>query len=476
MPSLPRVDWATWSRLLPAGLTISLLGALETLLASVVADSLTGDRHNSDRELVGQGIGNFVAGVFGGIAGTGAIVRTNVNIRAGGTTRLAGMIHALVLVAVMMVLAPLVGTVPLVVLAGVLTMTAIGMFEWEPLKLLPKTPLPDALVMMTTMIITVVSDLITAVLAGFALAGFLFVYRMSELGVTNMLTAGRPGKISPEDAESLRKHRIVAYDIEGPLFFGAAKNFVRDIEQQSNFRVIILNMENVPVIDTTGALALEDIVDRLNRDRKKLIIAGMRKEVRAVLHRLGVSQKIGVGHFAGDLRRAIRDAVAHVTGERERLLLGSFLHQDLIMLDVKAETKEELFKKMADRAERAGFVADKAAFERDLWEREEAGSTGLANGVAIPHSRSGSAGRMVILVARLSEPIPYETLDNQPVRMVFMIAASQDDDAYLRILSLLAKSLNSPGVTERLLAAPTTHDLYDLLAHEIEHETDPKGR
>jgi fructose-specific phosphotransferase system IIA component len=235
-------------------------------------------------------------------------------------------------------------------------------------------------------------------------------------------------------------------------------------------------MENVPVIDTTGALALEDIVDRLNRDKKKLIIAGMRKEVRAVLHRLGISQKIGVGHFAGDLRRAIRDAVAHVTGERERLLLGSFLHQDLIMLDVRAETKEDLFKKMADRAERAGFVADQAAFERDLWEREEAGSTGLANGVAIPHSRSGSAGRMVILVARLSEPIPYETLDNLPVRMVFMIAASQDDDAYLRILSLLANLLNTPGVTERLLAAPTTHDLYDLLAHEIEHETDHKGR
>jgi fructose-specific phosphotransferase system IIA component len=291
-----------------------------------------------------------------------------------------------------------------------------------------------------------------------------------------MLVAGRPGKISPEDAELLHKHKIIAYDIEGPLFFGAAKNFVRDIEQQSNFRVIILNMENVPVIDTTGALALEDIVDRLNRDRKKLIIAGMRKEVRAVLHRLGISQKIGVGHFAGDLRRAIRDAVAHVTGEGERLLLGSFLDQDLIMLDVRARTKEELFDRMADRAQRAGFIADKAAFERDLWEREEAGSTGLANGVAIPHSRSGSAGRMVILVARLSEPVPYESLDNQPIRLVFMIAASQDDDAYLRILSLLAKSINSPGVTERLLAAPTTHDLYDLLAHEIENETDTKGR
>jgi len=469
-PGLPSLEWSVWSRLIPAGLTISLLGTLETLLASVVADSMTGDRHNSDRELIGQGIGNFVAGMFGGIAGTGAIVRTNVNIRAGGTTKLSGMIHALILVAIMMVLSPYVSAVPLVVLAAVLTMTAVGMFEWEPLRLLPKTPAPDAVVLLLTMVITVIADLITAVLAGFALAGFLFVYRMSELGVTNLLVANRAGLLKPDDLERLRKHRIIAYDIEGPLFFGAARNFVREIERESSYRVIILNMQSVPVIDTTGALALEDIVDRIRRDKKKLIIAGLRKEVRTVLHRLGVSQKIGVGNFAGDLRRAIDYAAAYAMGQADRMHLGTYLNQDLILLDVEATSKEELFALMAERAEREGYVSDLASFSRDLWEREESASTGLTNGVALPHSRSGSAGSVVVIAARLREAIPYETLDGKPVRLVFMIAASQDNDVYLHLLSLLARALGKAGVIDALLTAESPHDMYDILAHEIDHE------
>jgi mannitol/fructose-specific phosphotransferase system IIA component (Ntr-type)/anti-anti-sigma regulatory factor len=373
----------------------------------------------------------------------------------------------------MMLFAPYVSAVPLVVLASVLTMTAIGMFEWEPLRLIPKTPLPDAIVLILTMVITVVADLITAVLAGFALAGFLFVYRMSELGVTNLLSSNRTGVLDPEDLERMRKHKIVAYDIEGPLFFGAARNFVREIERESSFRVIILNMTSVPVVDTTGALALEDIVDRLRRDKKKLIIAGLRKEVRTVLHRLGVSQKIGVGNFAGDLRRAVDYAVAHVTGQAERVHLGTYLSQDLILLDVEAESKEELFKLMAGRAAREKYVTDIVAFSRDLWEREESASTGLTNGVALPHSRSGSAGKVVVIAARLKSPLEYETLDGKPVRLVFMIAASSENDIYLRLLSMLAGAIGKTGVIDALLAADTTHDFYDILAHEIDHEDHP---
>ena len=386
-PHLPSVDWKTWSRLFPAGITISLLGTLETLLASVVADSVTGDRHNSNRELVGQGIGNFIAGMFGGIAGTGAIVRTNVNIRAGGVTKLSGIIHGIVLLVVMMALAPLVSMIPLVVLAGVLMMTAVGMFEWEPLRLLRKTPVADALVLVATMMITVIADLITAVLIGFALAGFLFVYKMSELGVTNLLEGKQTKRLSPEQEALLRLHRIVAYDIEGPLFFGAARNFVKEIEAEFDYRIVVINMENVPVIDTTGALAIEEIVDRLNRDEKKVIIAGMRKEVRTVLHRLGISAKIGIGNFAVDFHQAVQYAVSHASGKEERVHLGRFLTPDLVMLDVQAASKKELFSKMVARAYRKGYVLDRDVFLKDLWEREEMASTGMQKGVAIPHSR-----------------------------------------------------------------------------------------
>lgn len=467
VPRLPSVDWKTWSQLFPAGLTISLLGALETLLASVVADSMTGDRHNSNRELVGQGTGNFVAGLFGGIAGTGAIVRTNVNIRAGGVTKISGMFHGIVLLGVMLFLAPLVGSIPLVVLAGVLMMTAVGMFEWEPLKLLPKTPAPDAVVMVTTMAITVVADLITAVLVGFALAGFLFVYRMSELGVTNLLEEKHPKRIPPAQEEALRKHKIIAYDIEGPLFFGAAKNFVKEIEEDFDYRVIVINMENVPVIDTTGALAIEDIVDRLNRDRKRVIFAGVRREVRSVLHRLGVTSKIGIGNFAADLPRALHYAVSYAGGETARMHLGEFLTPDLIMTGVKASTKRELFAKMVERAYRKGYVRDRAKFLQDLWEREDSASTGLQKGVAVPHARSGSAGKMVIAVARLATPVEYETLDGSLVDLVFMIASAADDDRYLQTLSLLAKTLREPGVLESIRAARKGEEIYDILAHEF---------
>lgn len=467
VPSFPDNDWKTWSKLFPAGLTISLLGALETLLASVVADSVTGDRHNSNRELVGQGIGNFVAGLFGGIAGTGAIVRTNVNIRAGGVTKLSGMFHAVVLVVVMLLLASLVATVPLVVLAGVLMMTAIGMFEWRPLKLLPKTPRPDAIVMVATMVITVLSDLITAVLVGFALAGFLFVYRMSELGVTNLLDEKHADRLPNEQEETLRKHKIVAYDIEGPLFFGAAKNFVKEIEQESDYKIIILNMESVPVIDTTGAVAIEEIVDRLNRDKKKIIIAGLRKEVRIVLHRLGITQKIGVGNFAVDMHRATQYAVSYASGQAERVHLGRYLAQDLIMLDVNVASKEELFARMAARAFKLGYVSNKAEFLKGLWEREEAGSTGFENGVAIPHAFTGSAERIIVIIARLAEPIAYETLDGKPVSLVFMITAP-DQNEYLRTLSLLAKMLKNPGIIEQLHAASEPHEVFDILAHRAE--------
>ncbi|MEO8168665.1 MAG: SulP family inorganic anion transporter, partial [bacterium] len=468
LPHFPANDWQTWSKLFPAGLTISLLGALESLLASVVADSVTGDRHNSNRELMGQGIGNFVAGLFGGIAGTGAIVRTNVNIRSGGVTKISGMFHALVLIVIMMSMAQVVATIPLVVLAAVLMMTAIGMFEWEPLKLIPKTPRPDALVMIATMSITVISDLITAVLAGFALAGFLFVYRMSELGVTNLLDETHANRLPSEEEDALRKHKVVAFDVEGPLFFGAAKNFVNEVEQASDFKVIILNMESVPIIDITGALAIEGIVDRLNRDKKKLIIAGLRKEVRIILHRLGITQKIGVGNFASDMHRATAYAVSYASGEAERIHLGKYLTPDLVMLDLNVKSKEELFTRMVERTYKYGYLNNKADFLKELWEREEAGSTGFDQGVAIPHSRSGSAGKIIITFARLVKPIPYETIDGSAVDLVFMIAAHDQTNEYLQTLGLLAKTLKRPGVSEHLRTAEKVHDVFDILTNEFE--------
>ena len=138
------------------------------------------------------------------------------------------------------------------------------------------------------------------------------------------------------------------------------------------------------------------------------------------------------------------------------------------MLDVKARNKEDLLTQMVERAYKHGFIGNKAAFLKDLWEREQSASTGLDRGIAIPHSRSGSAGSVVIAIARLAAPIEYETLDGKPVDLVFMIAASDDTKEYLQTLSLLAKSLKKPGLIEHLKRIETEHEMFDLLAHELD--------
>ncbi|NUN70239.1 MAG: SulP family inorganic anion transporter, partial [Bacteroidetes bacterium] len=247
-PELPSIDWETWQKVVPAGFTISLLGAIETLLASVVADNATNSRHNSNKELIGQGIANFTAPFFGGVAGTGAIVRTMVNIRAGAKTRLSGIIHGLVLVVVMLFLGDLAASIPLAALAGVLMMTAAGMFETEPMRLIPKSPLPDSVVMLTTIAITVLVDLITAVEVGMVMAAFLFVHRMSELGMVSANDMNSDSRLTLDDEtrQKLEQHKIMIYDIEGALFFGAARSFVDNLEKNFDVNVVILDIENVP--------------------------------------------------------------------------------------------------------------------------------------------------------------------------------------------------------------------------------------
>ncbi len=138
------------------------------------------------------------------------------------------------------------------------------------------------------------------------------------------------------------------------------------------------------------------------------------------------------------------------------------------MLDVKGENKEDVLMQMADRAFKEGFVKDKAAFLKDLWEREESASTGLQDGIAIPHSRSGSAGSVMIVIARLATPVEYETLDGSPVDLVFLIAASEDTQEYLQTLSLLARSLKKPGLVAHLRSMKTVHEMFDFLAHELD--------
>ncbi len=467
IPSLPHIQWETWQKVIPAGFTISLLGAIETLLASVVADNATNTRHNSNKELVGQGIGNFVAPFFGGVAGTGAIVRTMVNIRAGAKTKLSGIIHGVILIVVMLFLGGLASHIPLAALAGVLMMTAIGMFEVEPIQLIPKSPLPDSVVMLATIAITVFVDLITAVEVGMVMAAFLFIHRMSEMGMVVQSDLNDSFNATMDDTkrELLEKNKIIIYDIEGPLFFGAARSFVDSIEKNFDVNVIILDIENVPIMDTTGALALENIVHKLYSDNKKLLIVGIRPKVREILYDLGVTKKIGIGNFIPTMDEAVKYSIDIVNNNIVHEHLASFIPENLIMMDVAAKSKEELFLTMIARAAKTGVIKNKAEFLQSVVERELQMPTHIGKGVAVPHGRVKSEKEEIIVIfARLSEEIIYEEKTGEKVKFVFLVSTGTNEKEYLTALRMIAKNIQNDAIYKRLLSAKNQSEVHHIFS------------
>ncbi|MDP1678055.1 MAG: SulP family inorganic anion transporter [Bacteroidota bacterium] len=467
IPSLPHIQWETWQKVVPAGFTISLLGAIETLLASVVADNASNTRHNSNKELVGQGIGNFVAPFFGGVAGTGAIVRTMVNIRAGAKTKISGIIHGVILIVVMLFLGGLASHIPLAALAGVLMMTAIGMFEVEPIQLIPKSPLPDSFVMLTTIAITVFVDLITAVEVGMVMAAFLFIHRMSEMGMVVQSDLNDSFNASMDDAkrEILEKNKIIIYDIEGPLFFGAARSFVDTVEKNFDVNVIILDIENVPIMDTTGALALENIVHKLYTDNKKLLIVGIRPKVREILYDLGVTKKIGIGNFIPTMDEAIQYSIDIVNNNIAHEHLASYISENLIMIDVSAKSKEELFLTMIARAAKTGVIKNKSEFLQSVVERELQMPTNIGKNVAVPHGRVKSEKEnIVVIFARLAEEIIYEEKTGEKVKFVFLVSTGTNEKEYLTALRMIAKNIQNDAIYKRLLTARNESEIHHIFS------------
>jgi len=462
MPSWPKASWEAWHRAIPAGFTIAILGCLETMLASVVVDSATNTEHNSNRELVGQGVGNSVAAIFGGIAGTGAIVRTMINIRSGGSTKLSGVICGLILLAVVLFLGKLAGAIPLAALAGVLMMAAWGMFEWEPLRMMRRVPASDTLVMLTTMMVTVFSDLISAVLIGMVLAAVLFIHRMGRLG---MLAEPEHelSRLSPDTRELMRRHRISVCSVEGPLFFGAVKTFSREITQSSP-DILILDMKGVPVIDLSGAQAIGSVVGRMAARGKRVLISGMRQEARRVLHQLGIVQRIGADSFPDDLAKAADYAIS--LAQDRPPSLADYFKDDLVLLDAEAGSKKELFEEVARRAVDKGYVLDGQAFLDNLWRREQDSPTSLGHGVAIPHSRSGAASdEVVVAFIRLKRPVSdYEGIDGRPVELVLMISAGDNVQGYLRVLKLITMAVGREENRRRLMEAETVGQVLEVFA------------
>ncbi|MEU7963070.1 SulP family inorganic anion transporter [Streptomyces sp. NPDC049097] len=286
LPSLSFLDLGSLGTLLAPAVAVAALAALESLLSASVADGMTvGQQHDPDRELFGQGLANIAAPLFGGVPATGAIARTAVNVRTGAGSRLAALIHAAVLAVIVFAAAPLVSKIPLAALAGVLLATAIRMVEVGSLKAMAKATRSDALILALTALATLALDLVYAVIIGLVVAGGLALRAVAKQARFDQVPLDR-GNHSVEEHALLAEH-IVAYRIDGPLFFAAAHRFLLELTEVADVRVVILRMSRVSTMDATGALVLKDAVQKLHRRGILVLASGIRAGQRRVLDSVG---------------------------------------------------------------------------------------------------------------------------------------------------------------------------------------------
>ena len=305
--SIPSISFATFRAVLPDAITIAILAAIESLLCAVVADGMTGDKHYSNTELVGQGTANIASALFGGIPATGAIARTATSIKAGAKTPLAGIIHAFVIVLFVVFLAPLASYIPLASLAGILIVVSWDMSHMRMFIRMFRAPKSDLAVMLVTFILTVVADLTVAVQFGMILAALLFMKRMSD--VTNMekVTEDFDDENDPESVDNLQIPKgVEVYEIDGPFFFGVADKFSDELGRaEANPKVIIIRMRHVPAIDATGMFALESFIKISNKKGTQVVLSGVKRTPRRSLIKMGIAKLIGTKNITDSMDKSI---------------------------------------------------------------------------------------------------------------------------------------------------------------------------
>jgi SulP family sulfate permease len=316
--SLPSVSLAQGRELVGPALTIAALGAVESLLSAVVSDGMIGGRHRSNMELVAQGVANIVTPLFGGIPATGAIARTATNVKSGGRTPVAGIVHALTLLTITLFFGRLAGVIPLATLAAIVLWVAYRMAEWRVFKNELSAPKSDAIVMVATFLLTVLVDLTTGIGVGMVLAAFLFMKRMAE--VTNVTLVSREIQdTSPSVDHSGAIYRrkvppgVEVYEINGPFFFGAAEKFKDTLSEVSRKpKVLIVRMRHVPAIDSTAMHALRDLVRRTRKDRTLVLLSDVHSQPLLALERSGLLEELGADCLFGDVDEALAAARTHL--------------------------------------------------------------------------------------------------------------------------------------------------------------------
>ncbi len=312
--ALPAINWEVIKKLISPAITIALLGAIESLLSAAVADGYIGDRHNSNQELIGQGIANIVTPIIGGIPATGAIARTMANINNGGKTPIAGIVHAVVLLLIFLFLMPLAQYIPMSCLAGVLVIVSYNMSGWRTFREMFNNPKSDVSVLLTTFLLTVIFDLTYAIEYGLILACLLCMRRMAETTQVSVII----DEIDPNaetDADTHEEHLAVpegveVYEINGPYFFGIANKFEEMMADLGNDRpkVRIIRMRKVPFIDSTGLHNLENLISMSKKENIKVILSGVNEKVQSVLIKNHFDTKIGNANICSNINIALERA------------------------------------------------------------------------------------------------------------------------------------------------------------------------
>ena len=298
-PQMPTIMLTHLGDMITSALTLAALGSIDSLLTSLVADNITRTHHKSDRELIGQGIGNTIAGLFGGLPGAGATMRTVVNVKAGGLTPISGALHAVILLAIVLGAGGLAANIPKAVLAGILVKVGVDIIDWDYLKRIRTLPKTGIFLMLTVLLLTVFVDLIIAVSVGMVIASMVFLKRMTDLQVQSITTINEPTEEAPLTAHEKAvlqeaQGRILLYHIEGPLSFGAAKGMVRRLANFKQFDALVVDLTDVPVMDFTSCRALDDMISDTLAVNRKVFLVCKRPNLKTFLEKQGILKKLAL--------------------------------------------------------------------------------------------------------------------------------------------------------------------------------------
>lgn len=315
--AVPALDWEAIKNLFPVAITIAVLGAIESLLSAAVADGVIGDRHDSNTELITQGIANFVSPIFGGIPATGAIARTMTNINNGGKSPVAGIVHAVVLLLILLFLMPLAQYIPMACLAGVLVIVSYNMSGWRVFKGLLKNPKSDVAVLLITFFLTVIFDLTVAIEVGLVIACVLFMKRVMETTKISVIT----DEIDPNNESDLEVHEehlmipqgVEVYEINGPYFFGIATKFEEIMSRLGDRpKIRIIRMRKVPFIDSTGIHNLTTLCEMSQKENIHIILSGVNEKVHKVLEKSGFYELLGEENICSNINEALEVATREI--------------------------------------------------------------------------------------------------------------------------------------------------------------------